>query len=200
MQGAGRGTGRHPALCREAPCRLAATAVEEQTFCSVGLVHFASLSEGIRGLWAFLGTVQAHREKRVSPQTAAVALGFKIGCPGAQALPACTAWVVERAGAKGNVHRGQCLIPGLRQAQMPLGLSRGHRAAPGGCRQLAGACTGGGEGPLEVRSAWTGSHHPSWSCMPRNYRWRRRQLLRRMGLWGGLARSSVTALPGLTQL
>lgn len=61
----------------------------------VGLVSFVSLSEGVRGLWASLDTVQEHWEGRVRPETTAVALGFKAGCPGAQALLACMAWVVE---------------------------------------------------------------------------------------------------------
>lgn len=80
-----------------------------------------------------------------------------------------------RAGAKGNMRRGQCLIPGLRLTLMPLGLSAGHRAgaAQGCCRQLVGRRTAGGEGPLGVRSAWTSSHHQYKSCMPRNYRERR---------------------------
>ena len=75
-----------------------------------------------------------------------------------------------RAGAKGNMHRGQCLVPGLKLTQMPLGLSGGHCAVQGCCRQLAGARTGEGEGSVGVWSAWTSSHHQYWSHVPRNYR------------------------------
>ena len=164
---------------------------------------FISLSEGVRGLWASLNTVQAHWERRASPQAAAVALGFKVCYPGAQALPACMAWVVEsQAGLEPKATCTEASASSLVSGRLrcPLGSLEAtvlHRGAAGSWQEHA-------QGELRdlsgVWSAWTSSHHRYWSCVPRNYRVRRRQLLPRTGLWGGLARSSVTALPGLTQL
>ena len=54
-----------------------------------------STSKGVRGLWTYLDIFQARWERKVSPKTTTVAPGFKTGCPGAQALPACMVWVTE---------------------------------------------------------------------------------------------------------